>query len=740
MKRKIVGILVVMLLIATAITSAGLEEYALENEIKLSGLEIIYKKTYSSDHLNSFAIDIIKPEKALYLNNEKLFQLFIATLILGPITIETDVTGGSATKVEFYIDNVLKYTDSSAPFSWLWDETIYFKHTIKVIAYDNAANTAEEELSVWIFNSHEITKDEAIEMLMREIIPPASSTEKICAFMLSQPLQKNDVISSESGEAYAIRSNTWFIFIDDEPDAFYAHETRYVFLDAKTGGYEIIDEMWPPLINEVSMFDPENLSRGELIEVYSILSAPAPIIGSVSVASVGDYGDAPDGQDAYYGVQGRFPTLFNTVNSKLARSGGHTLNIGQEMLGVSVSAEIDAKDPGDPDEVPNLVDTDSDERIFVIIEDSTTKLCFDVTIDINAPEMIRYVNALFDFDQSGNWSGEVNGKEWAIVNMPVDVLPGTTETIITSPFSWGYNGVSPVWMRVSLTRDKVDEALFTGIGGWDGSGKFNYGEIEDFLLFLMGCPPIPVDTVFPPWWPPLPGNPPDGQKKDPPQPPHDPLHPGPKIGPCGYPIKYYAIIINGGDKFCHLNKNTPMVRNSAEQMRDILEKQGYEIKAYLNPGDGTNTRAGITAAITHLKEQVRCGDRVFIYIGAHGGDESPGIYMYKKNGGKRPNQPIKPSELNDLIDIDSCPDSRCDDKGKCCHVTILLESCHAGNLKSLGREGRIVIGSSDDETATGTCWGPTSKGAYTQGFEKDLRNPNADTKGGVRMGISRMAQ
>ena len=76
---------------------------------------------------------------------------------------------------------------------------------------------------------------DAIEILVSEIIPPAAAYDRISAFMLSEPLQNGDVVSSASGEDYPIDINTWFIFIDDAPQALYAHATRYVFMDAGDG-------------------------------------------------------------------------------------------------------------------------------------------------------------------------------------------------------------------------------------------------------------------------------------------------------------------------------------------------------------------------------------------------------------------------------------------------------------------------------------------------------------------------
>ncbi|MDK2463889.1 MAG: hypothetical protein QI223_03820 [Candidatus Korarchaeota archaeon] len=37
-------------------------------------------------------------------------------------------------------------------------------------------------------------------------------------------------------------------------------------------------------------------------------------------------------------------------------------------------------------------------------------------------------------------------------------------------------------MRIALTSEPVDEAVFAGVGGWDGTGEFEEGEIEDYLF------------------------------------------------------------------------------------------------------------------------------------------------------------------------------------------------------------------------------------------------------------------
>lgn len=101
---------------------------------------------------NPPTVNITKPDNAIYLNDNRLIP-FLMPIVIGSITIEVDATDaeGSVSYVEFYVDDVLKSTDTSAPYTWLWNETAFLKHTVKAVAYDTAGNNAYVELSVWKF-------------------------------------------------------------------------------------------------------------------------------------------------------------------------------------------------------------------------------------------------------------------------------------------------------------------------------------------------------------------------------------------------------------------------------------------------------------------------------------------------------------------------------------------------------------------------------------------------------------
>ena len=101
---------------------------------------------------------IIKPENALYIMNTKIRKYFVRKpLIIGKINITVDATDNESgiERVEFFIDGKLIANITSEPFTYTWtrDRIRVFrhKHTITVIAYDNAGNSASDEIIVWKF-------------------------------------------------------------------------------------------------------------------------------------------------------------------------------------------------------------------------------------------------------------------------------------------------------------------------------------------------------------------------------------------------------------------------------------------------------------------------------------------------------------------------------------------------------------------------------------------------------------
>jgi hypothetical protein len=102
-------------------------------------------------------IEITKPINALYFFDtefsarESPFIIQMLTVTANASDTETDIE-----KVEFYINDGMRFVDSYAPYEFLWTEIISGQYTIKVIAYDNAGNSADTEISVFKWRLHPI--------------------------------------------------------------------------------------------------------------------------------------------------------------------------------------------------------------------------------------------------------------------------------------------------------------------------------------------------------------------------------------------------------------------------------------------------------------------------------------------------------------------------------------------------------------------------------------------------------
>jgi len=78
---------------------------------------------------------------------------FIFPMIFNDITVEVEASDKESgiDKVEFYIDGELRVTDNEAPYIYDLTDSLKRFHTIDVIAYDNAGNTADDSIKAYMF-------------------------------------------------------------------------------------------------------------------------------------------------------------------------------------------------------------------------------------------------------------------------------------------------------------------------------------------------------------------------------------------------------------------------------------------------------------------------------------------------------------------------------------------------------------------------------------------------------------
>ena len=235
-----------------------------------------------------------------------------------------------------------------------------------------------------------------------------------------------------------------------------------------------------------------------LLVLPAMFISGCPIGGPPASAPAGEYGDAPDGGATGYPTQwpqiGEFPTLFGS-------NGARTLSTADATLGPNASMEVDANDPADPDEQPNLdpTNTDSDDglvNLFITLTQIPPPT--HLTVDVNGPEDgaggLFYLNVLIDLDMDGNWGGEAAGGEceWVVKNHEVTVIPGESEEITPPPFAFSNGNRLPdgAWMRIALTGEEIAGEASDGacLTDWDGTGEFGSGEIEDHVILLPEFP------------------------------------------------------------------------------------------------------------------------------------------------------------------------------------------------------------------------------------------------------------
>lgn len=131
----------------SAIPQKGDADYKTIEEWTLFGDPTLRIGGYIGDEVFLY---ISKPLKGyLYIGDKEIIKTFSGkTIIIGKITIEARAY--NAEKVEFYIDNELKYVDTSEPYSWTFDEFLIGKHEIKLVAYGKERK--EEKMNVFIIN------------------------------------------------------------------------------------------------------------------------------------------------------------------------------------------------------------------------------------------------------------------------------------------------------------------------------------------------------------------------------------------------------------------------------------------------------------------------------------------------------------------------------------------------------------------------------------------------------------
>ena len=118
---------------------------------------------------------------------------------------------------------------------------------------------------------YKITRQEAIDIIIKKVIVPPTLDHDVAAFLGMNPVNSGAVYYPYSQEDLEkkIENPVWFGWINDSPQAFFAHGTRYVFIDARTGNYTIETYSWWPVVNGESLWMSEEERENPDVLIYS---------------------------------------------------------------------------------------------------------------------------------------------------------------------------------------------------------------------------------------------------------------------------------------------------------------------------------------------------------------------------------------------------------------------------------------------------------------------------------------
>ncbi len=231
-----------------------------------------------------------------------------------------------------------------------------------------------------------------------------------------------------------------------------------------------------------------------------------PALAGSTTGDTGDWGDAPDGVLAYpaSGVAGQFPTCSDPLGKYVWHAA---------VVGVYFGQQVDYESDGNGGICPSFTPHNFDECFrdndagllfpepFTILGDSiglcpadtqgqavqdTCKMAiWGVDIDIDLARSAygeAYVSVLFDWNQDGVWGdtvhcGTTSVPELVLRNLYVPPSYSGPLSVLGPPnFRVGPKR-GYVWARFTVSPSPV-------LANWDGSGVFESGETEDYLLLI----------------------------------------------------------------------------------------------------------------------------------------------------------------------------------------------------------------------------------------------------------------
>jgi len=108
-----------------------------------------------------------------------------------------------------------------------------------------------------------ISIKQAEDIIIDQILANDEEKEGIVAYLYPDVLKPKDLVASWDEEipTKKLKNYTWLAWIDRQPGAvFYGHPTQFVYIDAETSEYEIVDQEFWPVVNEMPFEGDDSLA------------------------------------------------------------------------------------------------------------------------------------------------------------------------------------------------------------------------------------------------------------------------------------------------------------------------------------------------------------------------------------------------------------------------------------------------------------------------------------------------
>ena len=121
------------------------------------------------------------------------------------------------------------------------------------------------------YQGQTISRADAISIVIHRYIVPPTREWPVTAFLGRTLLNPGDAVWTDIDSTFRreIASPTWFSWINDDPQAFFSHPTRYLFIDATTGQTEVRPADWWPVLNGTPLWMSDEEWTDEALVIYS---------------------------------------------------------------------------------------------------------------------------------------------------------------------------------------------------------------------------------------------------------------------------------------------------------------------------------------------------------------------------------------------------------------------------------------------------------------------------------------